>query len=99
MLAIAPRSVSRLTPLERRHGVLLGLVYGAAQLLQTIGLQTTSASVSGFVTGMYVVVTPLLGAVLLRARIGPVVWVAVGLSTSGLAVLSLRASPWAAARR
>ena len=87
---IAPRSVSRLTPLERRHGVLLGLVYGAAQLLQTIGLQTTSASVSGFVTGMYVVVTPLLGAVLLRARIGPVVWVAVGLSTSGLAVLSLQ---------
>ena len=65
---IAPRSVSRLTSQERRHGVLLGLVYGGAQLLQTVGLQTTSASVSGFVTGMYVVFTPLIGAVLLRAR-------------------------------
>ena len=87
---IAPRAVAALTPAERRYGVLLGVVYGAAQLLQTVGLQYTSASVSGFVTGMYVVFTPLLGAVLLRARIGPVVWAAVGLATVGLGVLSLQ---------
>lgn len=87
---IAPRAVATLTPAERRHGVALGVVYGAAQLLQTVGLQHTSASVSGFVTGMYVVFTPLLGAVLLRARIGPVVWAAVGLATVGLGVLSLQ---------
>jgi drug/metabolite transporter (DMT)-like permease len=87
---IAPRSVSRLTSAERRSGIVLGLVYGGAQLLQTVGLQTTSASVSGFVTGMYVVFTPLLGALLLRARIGRTVWIAVGLSTLGLAVLSLQ---------
>ena len=49
---------------------MLGLVYGAAQLLQTVGLTTTSASVSGFITGLYVVLTPLLAAVLLRARLG-----------------------------
>lgn len=87
---LAPRSVSRLTATERRHGVLLGLVYGGGQVLQTVGLQTTSASVSGFVTGMYVVFTPLLGAVLLRARIGRTVWLAVALATAGLAVLSLQ---------
>ena len=87
---IAPRSVSRLTAVERRNGVLLGLLYGGAQVLQTVGLQTTSASVSGFVTGMYVVFTPLLGAVLLRARIGRTVWTAVVLATAGLAVLSLQ---------
>jgi drug/metabolite transporter (DMT)-like permease len=87
---LAPRSVALLTPAERRSGVLLGLVYGAAQLLQTVGIQYTSASVSGFVTGMYVVFTPLLGAVLLRARIGRTVWLAVVLATAGLAVLSLQ---------
>ncbi|MEX2290368.1 MAG: DMT family transporter [Mycobacteriales bacterium] len=87
---LAPRSVARLTPVQRRSGVLLGLVYGLAQLLQTVGLQTTAASVSGFVTGMYVVFTPLLGAVLLRARIGRIVWVAVALATAGLAALSLQ---------
>jgi drug/metabolite transporter (DMT)-like permease len=87
---VAPRAVARLSPAERRHGVLLGVVYGSAQLLQTVGLQTTSASVSGFVTGMYVVFTPLLGALVLRARLGWAVWTAVALATTGLGVLSLQ---------
>ncbi len=87
---LAPRAVALLSPAERRQGVLLGLLYGTAQALQTVGLQTTSASVSGFVTGMYVVFTPLLGALLLGARLGRTVWTAVGLATIGLGVLSLQ---------
>lgn len=87
---LAPRALSRLSADERRYGLLLGLVYGAAQVLQTTGLQTTSASVSGFLTGMYVVFTPVLGALLLRARTTPVTWRAVALATVGLAVLSLQ---------
>lgn len=71
------------------HGIGLGALYGAAQLLQTAGLGLTSASSSGFVTGLYVVLTPLLAATLLRARIGAWTWVAVGLATVGLGVLSL----------
>ncbi|HEX8489060.1 MAG TPA: DMT family transporter [Propionibacteriaceae bacterium] len=72
------------------RGVLLGLLYGLAQILQTFGLAQTSASVSGFITGLYVVITPLLGAAILRVRIRPRVWFAVGLATVGLGVLSLR---------
>ncbi|MCU1691946.1 MAG: Threonine/homoserine efflux transporter RhtA [Frankiales bacterium] len=87
---LAPRALGRLTPDERRHGLLLGLVYGAAQVLQTTGIQTTSASVSGFLTGMYVVFTPVLGAVLLRARVTRVTVFAVTLATVGLGVLSLQ---------
>lgn len=87
---IAPRAVSRLSPRARRQAVLLGLVYGAAQLLQTIGLGHTSASVSGFVTGMYVVMTPLFAAVLFRTRVGGIAWAAVALATCGLALLSLQ---------
>lgn len=87
---IAPRALSRLSRTEVRHGVLLGLLYGGAQVLQTSGLQHTSASVSGFVTGMYVVLTPLLGLLLLRTKVGPHIWVAVGLATAGLGVLSLQ---------
>lgn len=90
LLVIAPKAVARLSPRARRHGVLLGLVYGVAQILQTTGLQHTDASVSGFVTGMYVVCTPLLGALLLRQQVGAATWVAVLLATGGLAVLSLR---------
>lgn len=82
--------VRRLDALAWRRGLTLGVVYGVAQLLQTWGLEHTSASVSGFVTGMYVVLTPVLGALLLRHRTPGTLWLAVALATLGLAVLSLR---------
>ncbi len=72
-----------------RSGTLLGLLYGLAQVLQTAGLAQTSASVSGFITGLYVVATPLLAALLLRARVSRTTWVASVLATVGLGVLSL----------
>ena len=71
------------------YGVLLGLLYGAAQILQTAGLAHTTASVSGFVTGLYVVATPLLTAVVLRRRVPPLTWLAAVLATIGLGVLAL----------
>ena len=67
------------------QGALLGLLYGSAQVLQTAGLAHTSASVSGFVTGLYVVATPLLTAVILRRRIANITWFAVFLACSGWA--------------
>jgi drug/metabolite transporter (DMT)-like permease len=90
LFALAPRSVGRLSRADLRHGAILGLVYGVAQVLQTLGLDRTSATVAGFVTGMYVVMTPLFGALLFKERISRSVWVAVGCSTLGLAFLSLQ---------
>ncbi|HTL24825.1 MAG TPA: DMT family transporter, partial [Mycobacteriales bacterium] len=68
MLLLRPRSVAALGPSGRRAGVLVGLALGAGYLLQTLGLQHTSAAVSGFITGMFVVLTPLGSALLLRSR-------------------------------
>jgi drug/metabolite transporter (DMT)-like permease len=45
--------------------------------------------VSGFVTGMYVVLTPICAAVLLGTVIGKRVWVGAAIATVGLAVLAL----------
>jgi len=90
LAAVSPAAVRRMSSRARRHGLVLGGLYGVAQLLQTVGLGHTEASVSGFITGMYVVATPLLAGWLLRERIPTPVWVAVGLATAGLAVLSLR---------
>jgi drug/metabolite transporter (DMT)-like permease len=87
---LAPRALRGLSRQDLRHGAVLGVIYGVAQLLQTVGLNTTSASVSGFLTGLYVVLTPLLAALFLRARLGRVVWCAVALATAGLATLSLQ---------
>jgi drug/metabolite transporter (DMT)-like permease len=89
LMLLFPKALSRLSKQRRRHAVVLGLLYGLAQILQTAGLAHTSASVSGFITGMYVVCTPLLAAFLLRTRITAMTWGAVGLATVGLGVLTL----------
>ncbi len=89
LFAIAPKAVRRLSRASFRHAVVLGLLYGVAQILQTAGLAHTPASVSGFITGTYVVATPLFAAVLLGSRITPMTWAAVALAMGGLAVLSL----------
>ena len=89
MLLVAPKAIARLSPAVRRHAVVLGLLYGVAQILQTAGLAHTPASVSGFITGMYVVCTPLFAAWILHTRIGLVTWAAVALATVGLGVLTL----------
>ena len=86
---LAPRALGRLSATARKNAVVLGLLYGVAQILQTAGLAHTPASVSGFITGMYVVFTPLLAAMILRTRITLMTWAAVGLATAGLAVLTL----------
>ena len=86
---IFPKAVGRLSPQTRGSAVVLGLLYGVAQMLQTTGLTTTAASVSGFVTGTYVVATPIFAALLLRHRIGAITWGAVALAMVGLGVLTL----------
>lgn len=90
MLALRPRSVAGLGPPGRRAGLLLGLALGAGYAAQTLGLQTTPASTAGFITGMFVVFTPLFAGLLLRRPVGRAAWAAVVLATVGLALISLR---------
>lgn len=87
--AIFHQRLRRLTPRQWSIGLALGGLYGLAQIVQTIGLQSTSASVSGFITGMYVVLTPIILWIGFRARLNRTTWVAVALAMTGLAVLSL----------
>lgn len=75
-----------------RDGVLagagLGSLLAAGYALQTAGLERTTVSATGFVTGMYVVLTPIFAMLLFKARIGRAVWAAVALTVVGLAMLS-----------
>jgi drug/metabolite transporter (DMT)-like permease len=89
MILIFPKAVGALAPETRKRAVVLGGLYGVAQILQTAGLAHTPASVSGFITGMYVVCTPLFAAAILGTRIGAVTWGAVLLAIAGLGVLTL----------
>lgn len=68
--------------------MLAGLLLGAGYALQTAGLERTSVSATGFITGMYVVLTPLLALLVFRTRIGFRGLAGVALATAGLALLS-----------
>jgi drug/metabolite transporter (DMT)-like permease len=90
-LTLAPSGARRLRTLGRAGwtaGALAGALLGAGYALQTAGLERTSVSSTGFITGMYVVLTPLLALALFRARVGRSAWIGVALATIGLALLS-----------
>jgi drug/metabolite transporter (DMT)-like permease len=87
--AFALPRLRRLGMVGWRHGGLLGVMLFAGYAFQTVGLQYTNASNAGFVTGMFVVFTPLLSAVLLRRPPGGAAIVGVLCATVGLALLSL----------
>jgi drug/metabolite transporter (DMT)-like permease len=69
-------------------GAVLGALLGLGIGLQTAGLERTTVSSTGFITGLYVVLTPLFGLLLFRTMVGPEVWAGVVLSVVGLALLS-----------
>src|SRR4029450_6021185 len=69
-------------------GAVVGLLLGLGIRLQTAGLERTTVSSTGFITGLYVVLTPLFGLALFRTRVGLEVWLGVALAVVGLAMLS-----------
>jgi drug/metabolite transporter (DMT)-like permease len=90
-VTLAVPAAGRLRSLGRSGlgaGVLAGSLLAAGYGLQTAGLERTTVSSAGFVTGMYVVFTPVLGLALFRIRVAPAAWLGVALATAGLALLS-----------
>jgi drug/metabolite transporter (DMT)-like permease len=67
-------------------GIFLGLGY----IFQTLGLARTGAAITGFVTGLYVVFTPLLAYFFLKERLTKLIWSCVFIATVGLGLLSIR---------
>ena len=90
LAALRPRALLRLGGRGVAQGLALGAVLASGYMLQTYGLRSTPAAVSGFLTGLQVVFTPLVAWLLLRHRPGARTWGAAVVAISGLAVLSLR---------
>ena len=90
-VALAPPAAARLRTLGRPGlvaGAILGALIAAGIGLQTAGLERTTVTSTGFITGLYVLFTPLLALALFRTRIPRRLWAAVGLALVGLALLS-----------
>jgi drug/metabolite transporter (DMT)-like permease len=71
-----------------RAGFVMGIFLTAGYVAQTFGLEHTTASNAGFITGLFVVLTPLFGAVIFGVQVVRAAWGAAILSAFGLLLLS-----------
>lgn len=89
--ALAPIALRRLGGFGREGlvaGSVLGVLIALGIGLQTAGLERTTVTSTGFITGLYVLFTPLLGLALFRTPIPRSLWAGVALALLGLALLS-----------
>ncbi len=90
-IALAPFAWTPLRALPREGflaGVGVGALLAAAYGLQTAGLDLTTVASTGFITGLYVVFTPLLALALFGTRVPRALWAGVALAVLGLLLLS-----------
>jgi drug/metabolite transporter (DMT)-like permease len=88
---LAPVAAFRLRGLGRSGfiaGGVLGVLLAAGSALQTAGLERTTVTNTGFITGLYVLLTPLFALALFRTRITRELWLAVALALLGLTLLA-----------
>ena len=85
--ATPPVERSRQIPLARA-GLLAGIVLFLAATLQQVGLQYTTAAKAGFITGLYVVLVPIIGMAF-RQRTNTGTWVGAAAASAGLYLLSV----------
>ena len=88
MFLLRPVVASKLAPGDLKYGAVAGVVLAFAYITQTIGLELTTASISGFLTGLYVVLTPLLAWLVLKQKISLKIAIGAVLAAIGLGVLS-----------
>ena len=90
MILIRPQVLKFLTKDLLLRGLAAGFLLGGGYIFQTVGLANTGAAITGFVTGLYVVLTPLFAGLIFKERVSKNTWLYVFMATVGLALLSLK---------
>jgi len=88
LILIRPSVLKKIDLPFFKKGVILGIFLSSGYIFQSFGLTLTTVSNTGFITGLYVVLTPVVAAVILRKNISLVEWFAVLVATIGLTLLS-----------
>ncbi|MEY2872490.1 MAG: hypothetical protein RL526_630 [Actinomycetota bacterium] len=90
MILLKPKVLKLFTKELVFKGLIVGMALGSGYIFQTLGLDRTTPAITGFITGLYVVVTPVLASFFLKERLTPAMWGYVLLAVLGLAVLSVQ---------
>jgi drug/metabolite transporter (DMT)-like permease len=86
LLLFGPRLRS-VEPRVWRRGSLIGVALFLGYWFQTLGLSYTTATNSAFITGLSVVLVPVLGAAVFRERVTGAAWIGATLSALGLGLI------------
>lgn len=89
MIALKPHIIKKIDRDLLLRASSAGVFLGLGYIFQTLGLARTGAAITGFVTGLYVVFTPLLAYFFLKERLTRLIWGCVFLATMGLGLLSI----------
>lgn len=89
MIALRPSVLKRFTKELVVKGLVIGMALGSGYIFQTLGLERTTPAITGFITGLYVVFTPLIASFFLKERLTKAMWGYVFLAVVGLAILSV----------
>lgn len=92
LMLIYPRRTKAAFAISGKTGCMIGFVLFAGYLLQTIGLQYTSATSSAFITGLSVVLVPIIGRFWDQKKPSVSVWLGIGCAVAGLGLLTLNES-------
>ena len=90
MILIRPQVIKLFTKDLLQRGGLAGVFLGLGYIAQTLGLERTGAAITGFITGLYVVLTPLIASIVLKEKITKFTWYCIAVATFGLGLLSIR---------
>jgi drug/metabolite transporter (DMT)-like permease len=88
MIAYRPTVFRGLSSRFIKQGVLAGVLLSGGYIFQTLGLAKTTVSNTGFITGMYLVFTPLISLIILKRKVLLVQWFAVAIAMIGLILIS-----------
>ena len=90
LVIVHPQIFKKLDKDVIKHGGITGIFLAAGFIFQTYGLDMTGAAVTGFITGLYVVATPLFEQFFGGQKLGRIVWISIAIATTGLGLLSLK---------
>ena len=88
MFIYKPKSLTGLDRKFVKRAILIGILLCSGFIFQTFGLTQTTVSNTGFITGLYLVFTPLISWLILKREIFKVQWLAVLVATIGLYLIS-----------
>ena len=90
MVIAKPKVLKALKGKTLLYGIILGVILGFSYITQTIGLTLSTAAITSFVTGLYVILTPLLVWVIFNRKPRGIVAIGAILATVGLGFITIK---------